>query len=413
MLHTGPVLPDVRQPAGGRIGVDITLGKTDATSIDELLQRYAYIASTPEGQVQKVRGALGDMALSALLRGAAASGCCRSGCGCCWAGAVARAVPPRAPAPAPGGRPGAAGGRRAVVGALDRRRRRVVEGQRWMSLAEFLGSRGDAAGRGQDLEVRGDVTTEQTRRLIESAISTYDQSKTFYTQAAEDAAALDLRAAGRRRDRGAAHRRPPRQHRHGPGGACGRRRRGSDGGVRRGRRHVGRQDVGDVQPGLRHGGLRRVRAVRRGRQPRPRHVRAHLPRRPRLDHARRRRRSPDRPASGCSASTTRAPAAWATGATRPGSASTRSAAGSPTPPASPRTAAAGWPRPGARRQPRRRGAGPRLRGPGRRRPHPRPGRPGPGDRRRTTRSATPTRRVRRVGRRTPSPSAASPAVPPA
>jgi predicted phosphodiesterase len=43
------------------------------------------------------------------------------------------------------------------------------------------------------LQVLGDITTDQTRRLIESAISTYDQSKTFYSTAAKAAAALDLR----------------------------------------------------------------------------------------------------------------------------------------------------------------------------------------------------------------------------
>src|SRR5918999_5980470 len=72
VLHTGPVLPDVRQPSGGRIGVDVTLGKTDAASVDELLQRYAYIASQPEGQVSKVRATLGDMVVSAAMRGALA-----------------------------------------------------------------------------------------------------------------------------------------------------------------------------------------------------------------------------------------------------------------------------------------------------------------------------------------------------
>src|SRR5215203_4395475 len=72
VLHTGPVLPDVRQATGSRIGVDITLGKTDATSVDELLQRYAYIASQPEGQIDRVRDELGDMLVSAALRGALA-----------------------------------------------------------------------------------------------------------------------------------------------------------------------------------------------------------------------------------------------------------------------------------------------------------------------------------------------------
>jgi predicted phosphodiesterase len=193
VLHTGPVLPDVRQPTGSRLGVDITLGKTDATSVDELLQRYAYIASTPEGQIAKVREALGDMVASALTRGA-------------LVGLVPIAL-------------WLLVGKRRRDELLRHARRlrllevalalvlaavlwwepwegdevRVVEGQRWVPLGEFLGPDVPLPDGVQDLQVLGDVTTDQTRRLIESAISTYDQSKTFYSQAAKDAALLDLR----------------------------------------------------------------------------------------------------------------------------------------------------------------------------------------------------------------------------
>jgi predicted phosphodiesterase len=192
-LHTGPVLPDVRQASGGPIGVDITLGKTDAASVDELLQRYAYIASQPEGQVAKVREALGDMVVSALLRGA-------------LVGLVPLVIW------------WLVGRRRRdeliqharklrlfeialvlVLAAVvwwepwNAQERTVAEGQDWTPLAEFLGPDVPLPDEVADLQVLGDVTTEQTRRLIESAISTYDQSKTFYTTAAEEAATLDLR----------------------------------------------------------------------------------------------------------------------------------------------------------------------------------------------------------------------------
>ena len=62
---------------------------------------------------------------------------------------------------------------------------RVVEGQDWIPLAQFLGPEVPLPDDVADLQVLGDVTTDQTRRLIESAISTYDQSKTFYSDAAE------------------------------------------------------------------------------------------------------------------------------------------------------------------------------------------------------------------------------------
>ena len=70
VVHTGPVLPDFRIGSGGRVGVDIRLGKTDAESTEALVERYAFIASQPEGQIAKVRDALVDMALAAALRGA-------------------------------------------------------------------------------------------------------------------------------------------------------------------------------------------------------------------------------------------------------------------------------------------------------------------------------------------------------
>ena len=63
----------------------------------------------------------------------------------------------------------------------------------WVPLAEFVGPGVDLPDEAQGIEVRGDVTTAQTRRLVESAIDTYAKSKTFYRDAAEEAADLDLR----------------------------------------------------------------------------------------------------------------------------------------------------------------------------------------------------------------------------
>ena len=176
----------------------------------------------------------------------------------------------------------------------------VAEGQEWKSLAEFLGPEVPLPDEVADLQVLGDVTTEQTRRLIESAISTYDQSKTFYTAAAEQAAGLDLRVPDE--DETVVLLIADRHDNIGMDkvaravGDAG----GATVGLRRGRRHLGRPDVGGVQPRLGHHGVRGLRPLRGGRQPRPRHVRAHLPRRARLDDARRhdadrsRRRPPPR-----------------------------------------------------------------------------------------------------------------------
>ena len=60
-------------------------------------------------------------------------------------------------------------------------------GEEWIPLQEFLGDQVVVPEELDGVEVRGDVTTSQTRRLIESAIDTYESSRTFYRQAAEEA----------------------------------------------------------------------------------------------------------------------------------------------------------------------------------------------------------------------------------
>ena len=84
-VRTGPVLPDVRLPSGARIGVDVYLGKTEAASTEALIERYAVIASQPEGQRGQGVPALRTW-WSARCSAARRSGWCRSACGSCWAG---------------------------------------------------------------------------------------------------------------------------------------------------------------------------------------------------------------------------------------------------------------------------------------------------------------------------------------
>ncbi len=70
-LDLGAFLPNLRYPAGARIGVSIDLGKTNVANYDALVQRYAVIASRPDGEIRKVRGLLTDMAIEGALEGAA------------------------------------------------------------------------------------------------------------------------------------------------------------------------------------------------------------------------------------------------------------------------------------------------------------------------------------------------------
>ncbi len=69
-LDLGPYLPSVRYPSGGRIGAQIELGKTTADSYSALIERYAFLASQPEGQIEKVRDTLTDLAVDSAVNGA-------------------------------------------------------------------------------------------------------------------------------------------------------------------------------------------------------------------------------------------------------------------------------------------------------------------------------------------------------
>jgi hypothetical protein len=196
VLLTGPVLPDVRVPTDQWIGVSVTLGKTDAPSTDALIDRYALIASQPEGPEARAREVVGDLVIDSLVRGAAL-------------GLVPIVIWMLL------GRQ-----RRRALFARPRRRRRsialvlslVVIGvvvarpwgdneprldseEEWQPLATFLGPDVPLPDDLDGVEVRGDVTTSQTRRLIESAVGTYEEGKTFYRDAADAAADLELRQA--------------------------------------------------------------------------------------------------------------------------------------------------------------------------------------------------------------------------
>jgi len=70
LFRAGQVM-DFRIDSGSFVGVDVQLSKTNAGSTEEIVERYAYIGSQPEGQVAKIKRSLLDMAEAAALRGAA------------------------------------------------------------------------------------------------------------------------------------------------------------------------------------------------------------------------------------------------------------------------------------------------------------------------------------------------------
>ncbi len=191
VVRTGPVLPDLRADSGSDLGVEIVLGKTDASSVQGLTQRYAAIASHPEPQIDKVRDAVRGLAVDAAIRGGAL-------------GAVPLlvwgAVGPRRRADLLRGARSPTG---LVVGvvvvlvgvgiAQPWHRDPPANEEDWQSLAEFLGPEIDLPEEAVGIEVLGGAPARQTRRLVESAVSTYQISRTFYDDLTETARSLAFR----------------------------------------------------------------------------------------------------------------------------------------------------------------------------------------------------------------------------
>lgn len=69
-LDLGPYIPNLRYPTGHRLGADIKLGKTNLSSYEALIRRYAVIGSRPEGEIAKLQRTLTDLAVDSALSGA-------------------------------------------------------------------------------------------------------------------------------------------------------------------------------------------------------------------------------------------------------------------------------------------------------------------------------------------------------
>jgi hypothetical protein len=193
VVQTGPLLPDFRFRDVGAIGVTITLGKTEVGSVEELVERYAYIAGDPTAPVQKVQGVVVDMAVSAAIRG------------------LGVGLLPVAVFLLLGGhrRGQLFRGLRTRQGVLAAALLAVLplliwqpwqsseetqeEQGTWQTLAELAGPDVELPAEVRDIEVRSGPVTTQSKRLVLSAIDTYDKSKEFYSTAAEGAGDLDVR----------------------------------------------------------------------------------------------------------------------------------------------------------------------------------------------------------------------------
>ena len=195
-LRTGPFLPDVRAPSGSRVGVEITLGKTEARSTEELVERYAFIASQPDAQVARVERALTGLAYDAVLRGAVIG----LGPPIIWAlvgkrrrGELLARVDVR-------NRSG-----RLLTGVLllalltvlivqpwKSRDPMLADSSNWKELEDYV-TEVTVPTEASEIQVSTNSTTNSTKRLVLSAIDTFQKSKGFYEAAASAAGDLALR----------------------------------------------------------------------------------------------------------------------------------------------------------------------------------------------------------------------------
>ena len=190
VLDLGPFLPSLRYPTDGPVGARIELGRTPLASYEELIQRYAFIASQPESQIRKVKDLVTEMALDSLLVGA-------------LAGLAGPAVW------------FALGSRRRRELVADRQRalrtcgvlvvafgvvavatwrpwdesRTTFQASSWVPIASALPGV-PVPKEAEPLEMDAGLLSDGTRRLVQSALDSYKVSSAFYTQAAQEVAAL-------------------------------------------------------------------------------------------------------------------------------------------------------------------------------------------------------------------------------
>jgi hypothetical protein len=187
-ISLGPFLPSFRYPSGSRVGAHIELGKTTLTSYDELVKRYAFLATQPQGQIDKVADAVREMAVDAVLVGALA-GLVAPGT---WLllGARRRRELLHSARTSPL-RPAGVVVVLAVVVLVAWRPWDAdpqVAATTWQPIASALPDV-PVPAEAQPLQVDAGLLTQGTRRLVESALDSYRKSSSFYRDAAAGAAA--------------------------------------------------------------------------------------------------------------------------------------------------------------------------------------------------------------------------------
>lgn len=195
-VHTGPYLPDLRYPTDSWVGVDLSLGKTEAKSAEETVQRYAFIASQPDAQVDLVREAVRDLAWDAVLQGALLGTIPLLVWGLVgarrrrelWGETTPRRIIVGVVAVA------LVGGMTMVLTTRPWRPadRLQNDAGQWEKLAQYLPEL-DVPQSAARVEVQVSATTAESKKLLLSAVDTYDRSQRFYAAASSAAETVELR----------------------------------------------------------------------------------------------------------------------------------------------------------------------------------------------------------------------------
>jgi hypothetical protein len=188
-LDLGPYLPNLRYPSGSVLGAHVDLGKTNLTTYEALIERYAFIGSQPEGQIAKLRSTLTDLALDSAVSG----GLLALSAPALWLvlgrrrrGELFRHVTVRRV-----GVVGVAGllVTAAVIQPWNRGDDDLTSEIVWQSIGAALPDVPIPA-EAEPIEIEGGLMTSGTKQLAESAFATYSRSLEFYTDVSERAEEL-------------------------------------------------------------------------------------------------------------------------------------------------------------------------------------------------------------------------------
>ena len=202
VVEMGPYLPDLRMPLESPVGVRLTLGKTAASSYEEIGTRYAALAARPETEISHLRDVIVDQAVAAAVRGGLLAAI---PVGFWILLGPQRRAELLAPEPR---RLVAIGLGVVVVGTLVvapwRSTDEPVAAAEWVPLGSIV-PEVELPAQARTVEIQQGLLTRGTRTLVASGFDTYDRSVSFYSAAVETARELEPRQPDRRAGRDAAH----------------------------------------------------------------------------------------------------------------------------------------------------------------------------------------------------------------